>query len=281
MNPLDLLFDFAALMSTSSAITLPPKTNETPPGHHTSTQDPSSKAPSSANDTLTACYQGQVHWSAPLPQQDRGATSVLDQEHTIAFFPRDHACESDSHPLNHLPVTSYAKHAWKQQYPRHAELQCSQDTDLGCVYACGHRSSQGCQRAALPPALDHQTMASHTINNQASGYTLPWTIESHQFQHMEPGIPRLQHFTGIPSGHLVAQYSLADGYGWHRDDEFIAPCGRGLNNDFGPMWDQPRNLSASDECFLEYTGFRDDGKDAGALRYCATSSSGPQRDTAF
>lgn len=145
MNALDSLFDFAALMSTSSAMTHSPDSKRTPdnPAHTAQT----SKAPPSQAPQIQLHYDDHPTHHQP-PAQNPTNPSLPHYEPKPAAFSRSHADPTHQRPIDWIPASSYslqAPHSQDPQLPAYHHLPDFSGFD--CDFACGHHPDQGCRCA--------------------------------------------------------------------------------------------------------------------------------------
>lgn len=157
MNALDFLFDFAALMSSSSAITLPPCTNNV--------QDVLAQESQASDLLLIQGTQVPINNNGhprqaiqtPHPQMTAGLPSIPLHEDNIATFSSAHASDVDQKPIDWIPAPhcpQHAQHAVSSQQPPHFPdySQLTQLPGFDCNFPCGHHPNQRCYCMYTPTA---------------------------------------------------------------------------------------------------------------------------------
>ena len=202
MNALDSLFDFAALMSTSSAMTLIPVPNDS----NESAQD---MKPFKARSTTTAPVQScqMLH---PLQQIDGSMHGLPQIEKPIAVFSRAHIDSGNQHPIDWIlaPPFSQGKlmqgqhsllseHSRVPAYETPAFDCCSHHLSQPCACNYGFTSSRSYQQDSMVPSAKNDQ---HMILGQAGP-------ELQYFPGQQPPADVLSH-EGHGLGQLLSPHSF-------------------------------------------------------------------------
>jgi hypothetical protein len=256
MNALDLLFDFAALMSTSSAMTLLPNTNS---ALDIPAQGPTPKAISNETQMLVS-HEDQLQQTigpqASLHSQlAHNIPSIHHHDDTITAFSRPGA-----NPLLQAPgtwplVSFPPQHPGIQQRTHLPQQhQLIPFSELDCEFACGLRPSQQCHCA-------HRSMASACY---AFGCAPPWDANQYPLQQPEPVPQQMLHLTG---NKLPCECNCEDCYfGQSYHCQYFPPHSYVLKDKWTSV--EPRETWGQNQ--HEAMRWRDNGQDAmggGAQQY--------------
>ncbi|KAF1928023.1 uncharacterized protein M421DRAFT_92844 [Didymella exigua CBS 183.55] len=191
MNALDFLFDFADLMSTSSAMKLPPGTNKYAQDTQASKALSTTAVPSQSSQ-----YQGEVQ--QPSQQLGAGIDSILvpQSENDMATFSRTHVESAIQHPIDWVLSPQFMQQPYMQEhsllFPEHLRLPSSEDLSFGFDITYLHHHDQSCHCTHMPPPsmrFQHGCMI-------PSG----WNVQQPHLEHLEP---ELHHLLPLPTEGLT------------------------------------------------------------------------------
>lgn len=230
MNALNSLFDFAALMSTSSAMSLIPDSHDS----NESAQDTKRSEACSAT-TAPAQYCQVLGRTQHLPQQVDGSLHSLPHtESPIATFSRAHVDSGNQYPVDWVPALPLSQDISVQgQYslmPEHSRFSGYGVPAFDCCNILrNHHSSQRCDCKYSNPLPTHYlqgTMVQNARNAQHVLREQSWP-ELQRFQQPQavmlsreghvPGQPLPLHSSCIENSHepvtpqsVALQYSVPD-----------------------------------------------------------------------
>lgn len=168
MNALDFLFDFAALMSTSSALTHPQGTAEPTQEPQASRALPKTTAPAQYPQ-LQASVQHPLH----LLDASVNPTSIPQSEVDVAILLGAPAKPTNQHSLDWIPAPRFMQQASRQEHdpvlPEHLRLPSSEVPPFDGDFAWPHCPCQsyGCTHLAPPSRrLQHGCMPLDAWNGQ-------------------------------------------------------------------------------------------------------------------
>lgn len=201
MNALDSLFDFAALMSTSSAMTAPQHPKNDTLVSALDTQS-SNAHPSSIPSTQSSQPQGRMQ--QPSQQQSGGIHSLPQTENDIAMFSRAYADSGTQDPIDWIPAPALLQQISRQEHDRFildesclgicdAPFPNCRDVD------CSHRPSHPDCNYSLPLSR-HYKQGSVMPNARNDWHILPGQYER-ELQHFQ----RMQADMLLGEGHMLGQ----------------------------------------------------------------------------
>ncbi|KAF2631106.1 hypothetical protein BU25DRAFT_455434 [Macroventuria anomochaeta] len=197
MNALDFLLDFATLMGTSSALTIPPGSRNAP---NIPTQEVQTSKALSLQSAQKPFPHGDHLQQAPQPfhpQLGTGIPSMTSHEETIAAFSRAHASPTIQNPIDWIPAPPYPQHPSTQgQILHHPEDHWFTEVlSFDCELTCGHHPDQQYHCRYMPPPS--------VCTADGCAPPPPWKANQVLLQHQQP-------FQHIPAEGLSCEYNCED-----------------------------------------------------------------------
>lgn len=188
MNALDSLFDFATLMSTSSAMTLISESNDL----NESAQDTQTFKTRPATAALAQSCQ-MPHHSQHI---DDNIHQLPQTEHPIVMFSRAHFDSGNQHPFGWIPEPLCSQRMPMQvqhpPVPEYSRLPAYETPAFDCYgLPCGHHPSQRCHcNFDFPPSRRYLQGSVPSAGNA-------------QHLLLGPSGPELQYFQQLPVDVLI------------------------------------------------------------------------------
>ncbi|KAF1362756.1 hypothetical protein EJ07DRAFT_174296 [Lizonia empirigonia] len=234
MNALDYLFDFAALMSTSSAMTVSPNADGMPSKRPAASQEAASISSSSHDAPMPCSFENQ-----PLrpPHLDDDNPSMPSQEDAMAVVPRSHGSDPEQNPNDWIPAPAHLQDLALQHNKYQLQVGPRQFLQTPGSYSeliCGHHPESQCHCRYLRPALNHPSVDCAPL----------WMQQAPQMQYSELEAQELQH---VRQEDGVYEHGYEDGaFGQqHHGQDFPSHgfCGRDecMPVMSGEVWDVRQN----------------------------------------
>jgi hypothetical protein len=170
MNALDSLFDFAALMSTSSAMTLTPNPNNV---SVVPTQDARTSQVPSATAVPAQVSQSRERMQHHPQQLGGGMHSLPRSENNVAIFSGAQVNSGNQHSVDWAPAPPFMQQTLVQDcyppMPEHSRLPLYEVPTPDCDVPCGHHPIQRCNcKYMLPLSRRYQqgSIAPNAWNNE-------------------------------------------------------------------------------------------------------------------